>query len=88
MGKRLSRIVTRTGDDGTTSLGDGSRVTKDSLRVDALGDIDELNSHVGTIIAFNLLARCVKFLFVFSITYLILVPNCASQDRTKSPKRI
>ncbi len=54
MGKRLSRIVTRTGDDGTTSLGDGSRVTKDSLRVDALGDIDELNSHVGTIIAFDL----------------------------------
>ncbi|GAC1406040.1 MAG: cob(I)yrinic acid a,c-diamide adenosyltransferase [Burkholderiaceae bacterium] len=47
MGNRLSKIVTRTGDNGTTGLGDGSRVDKDSLRVHAMGDVDELNSHVG-----------------------------------------
>lgn len=47
MGKRLSQIVTRTGDDGTTGLGDGSRTQKDSLRVTALGEVDELNSVLG-----------------------------------------
>ena len=47
MGKRLTQIATRTGDDGTTGLGDGSRVDKDALRVHALGDVDELNSTLG-----------------------------------------
>ena len=47
MGNRLSKIYTRTGDDGTTGLGDGTRVAKDSLRVDAMGDVDELNSVIG-----------------------------------------
>ena len=47
MGNRLSKIYTRTGDDGTTGLGDGSRVNKDSLRIEALGDVDELNSIIG-----------------------------------------
>lgn len=47
MGHRLSRIYTRTGDDGSTGLGDGSRVPKDSLRVEAYGTVDELNSHIG-----------------------------------------
>ena len=47
MANRLSKIYTRTGDDGTTGLGDGTRVQKDSLRVDAMGDVDELNSVVG-----------------------------------------
>ena len=47
MANRLSKIYTRTGDDGTTGLGDGTRVPKDSLRVDAMGDVDELNSVVG-----------------------------------------
>ena len=51
MAKRLSKIVTRTGDDGTTGLGDGSRTVKDSLRIEALGAIDELNSNVGLVIA-------------------------------------
>ena len=50
MGNRLSRIYTRTGDNGTTGLGDGSRVNKDSLRVDAMGDVDELNSVIGLMI--------------------------------------
>jgi cob(I)alamin adenosyltransferase len=47
MGFRLSTIATRTGDDGTTGLGDGSRVAKDSTRVAAMGDVDELNSTLG-----------------------------------------
>lgn len=47
MGNRLSKIYTRTGDKGTTGLGDGSRVDKDSLRVDAMGDVDELNAIIG-----------------------------------------
>ncbi len=50
MGNRLSKIYTRTGDDGTTGLGDGRRVNKDSLRVDAMGDVDELNSVIGLMI--------------------------------------
>lgn len=53
MGHRLSRIYTRTGDDGTTGLGDGTRVPKDSLRVEAFGTIDELNSLVGLILGHN-----------------------------------
>ncbi|MEM6639131.1 MAG: cob(I)yrinic acid a,c-diamide adenosyltransferase [Pseudomonadota bacterium] len=51
MGHRLSKIYTRTGDSGTTGLGDGSRVDKDSLRVEAYGTIDELNSTIGMILA-------------------------------------
>jgi cob(I)alamin adenosyltransferase len=47
MGKRLTQIATRTGDDGTTGLGDNTRISKDSLRVQAMGEIDELNSHIG-----------------------------------------
>ncbi len=47
MGKRLTRIYTRTGDQGTTGLGDGSRVAKDALRVEAYGTVDELNSIIG-----------------------------------------
>jgi cob(I)alamin adenosyltransferase len=50
MGNRLTQIATRTGDDGTTGLGDGSRVRKDSLRVAALGDVDELNSTIGLLL--------------------------------------
>jgi cob(I)alamin adenosyltransferase len=51
MGNRLSRIYTRTGDDGTTGLGDGSRVAKDSVRVEAYGTVDELNSVIGVLLA-------------------------------------
>ena len=51
MGHRLSKIVTRTGDAGTTGLGDGSRVAKDSARITAIGAVDELNSHVGVLLA-------------------------------------
>ena len=51
MGHRLSKIVTRTGDAGTTGLADGSRVPKDSGRIAALGDVDELNSMLGVLLA-------------------------------------
>jgi len=51
MGKRLSKIYTRTGDDGSTGLGDGSRVAKDSLRVTAYGTVDEANSVIGMVLA-------------------------------------
>jgi cob(I)alamin adenosyltransferase len=54
MGNRLSKIYTRTGDKGTTGLGDGSRVDKDSLRVEAYGTVDELNSAVGWVLATDL----------------------------------
>jgi len=51
MANRLSQIATRTGDDGTTGLGDGTRVPKTHARVAAMGDVDELNSHLGVLLA-------------------------------------
>ncbi|MDH3977669.1 MAG: ATP:cob(I)alamin adenosyltransferase, partial [Gammaproteobacteria bacterium] len=51
MGNRLSKIYTRTGDDGTTGLGNGERVPKESLRVEAYGEVDELNSTLGLILS-------------------------------------
>ena len=51
MGNRLSKIYTKTGDDGTTGLGDGTRLAKHDLRIVALGEIDELNAHIGVLIA-------------------------------------
>ena len=50
MGKRLTQIATRTGDDGTTGLGDNTRVPKSHPRIAALGDVDELNSHIGLLL--------------------------------------
>jgi cob(I)alamin adenosyltransferase len=54
MGNRLSKIYTRTGDKGTTGLGDGSRVDKDDLRVETFGSVDELNSVIGLVLASEL----------------------------------
>ena len=54
MGNRLSKIYTRTGDDGTTGLGDGTRVAKDSARVNAYGTVDEANSTIGLLLAAEL----------------------------------
>ena len=50
MANRLTQIATRTGDNGTTGLGDNTRVSKDSLRVHAMGDVDELNSCIGVLL--------------------------------------
>lgn len=54
MGKRLTKIVTRTGDDGTTGLGDGTRVDKASARIAAIGSVDTLNSSIGRVLAHEL----------------------------------
>lgn len=54
MGNRLSKIATRTGDEGTTGLGDGSRTDKDHVRVHAMGDVDELNSQLGVLLCEDL----------------------------------
>ncbi len=54
MGHRLSKIYTRTGDDGTTGLGDGTRAPKDGVRVDAYGTVDELNSVLGMLLTHDL----------------------------------
>lgn len=54
MGYRLSKIYTRTGDSGTTGLGDGSRVAKDSVRVETYGSIDELNSHLAVLLSHDI----------------------------------
>ena len=54
MGKRLTRIYTRTGDDGTTGLTDGSRVPKDDPRIEAIGAVDELNSGIGVLLCESL----------------------------------
>jgi cob(I)alamin adenosyltransferase len=60
MGNRLSKIYTRTGDDGTTGLGDGGRVAKESLRVEAYGAVDEANSAVGMVLAVAGLPEAVR----------------------------
>jgi cob(I)alamin adenosyltransferase len=62
MGNRLSKIYTRTGDDGTTGLGDGSRVAKDDPRVEAYGTVDELNSVVGMILSVPQLPQAIAAL--------------------------
>jgi cob(I)alamin adenosyltransferase len=54
MAKRLTKIVTRTGDSGTTGLADGSRLPKDALRIETMGTVDELNSSIGVLLAEDL----------------------------------
>jgi cob(I)alamin adenosyltransferase len=60
MGNRLSKIYTRTGDDGTTGLGDGTRVIKDGPRVEAFGSVDEANSAIGMVLAVASLPEAVR----------------------------
>jgi cob(I)alamin adenosyltransferase len=62
MGNRLTEIATRTGDDGTTGLGDNQRVSKSSLRVHAMGDVDELNAQLGVLLAHRLPVEVVQTL--------------------------
>jgi cob(I)alamin adenosyltransferase len=64
MGNRLTRIYTRTGDDGTTGLGDGTRVAKDHVRVEAYGTVDELNSTIGLVLAIESLPPEVREVLV------------------------
>ena len=60
MGNRLTKIYTRTGDDGSTGLGDGARVPKESLRVEAYGAVDETNSTIGVVLAVTSLPAAIK----------------------------
>jgi cob(I)alamin adenosyltransferase len=62
MANRLTKITTRTGDDGTTGLGDGSRIQKSQPRVVAMGDVDELNSHIGVLLTEKMPAEFVILL--------------------------
>jgi cob(I)alamin adenosyltransferase len=63
MGNRLTQIATRTGDNGTTGLGDNTRVSKNSLRVHAMGEVDELNSHIGVLLCEEM-PECVRSMLI------------------------
>ena len=79
MGNRLSKIATRTGDAGTTGLGDGSRVDKDHNRICAMGDVDELNSEIGVLMTETLPPRlplkCSLYFYGSSMIYSIWEVN-------------
>lgn len=64
MANRLTQIATRTGDDGSTGLGDNTRVPKHHLRVQSMGDVDELNSHIGLLLCEGVLPQTVRDLLV------------------------
>jgi cob(I)alamin adenosyltransferase len=87
MGHRLSRIYTRTGDQGTTGLGDGTRVAKDHLRIEAIGAVDELNAHIGVLLAEDLPAQIAEVLLgvqhdLFDLGGELAVPGLAAvQDQ-------
>ena len=87
MGNRLSRIYTRTGDDGSTGLGDGTRVRKDSLRVEAYGTVDELNSALGVLHATNLPSHLTKLIAaiqqrLFDLGGELCIPGACTIDDT------
>ena len=87
MGHRLSKIYTRTGDNGTTGLGDGSRTDKDSLRVGAFGDIDELNSVIGLLLTQEISSETQNLLTgiqhdLFDLGGEICVPGRTALDAT------
>ena len=72
MADRLTHIYTKTGDDGETSLGNGQRVKKNSIRVECLGSIDELNSIIGFVKNYLKVCSYVFFRFKFNITFVLL----------------
>ena len=78
MGNRLSKIYTRTGDDGTTGLGDGSRVPKTDPRVEAMGAVDELNSVIGLLMTEKLPDDIDQCFTEIQHTLLIWAVNSAS----------
>lgn len=88
MGNRLSKIVTRTGDDGTTGLGDGSRVAKDCARVEAVGAIDEANSAIGIVLAVDAVPDAVRDCLVevqhdlFELGGELCIPGHSAIDQT------
>jgi len=84
---RLTRIYTRTGDDGLTALGGGQRVPKDSLRVKAYGAVDELNSAIGVALAHGLAPRLMEVLLAIQNDLFNLGSDLAfvEEDKTKHP---
>jgi cob(I)alamin adenosyltransferase len=87
MGNRLSKIYTRTGDDGSTGLGDGTRVAKDSARVSAYGTVDEANSAIGLLLAAELPAQMRELLTtvqhqLFDLGGELCIPGHAAIDDT------
>lgn len=88
MGNRLSKIVTRTGDDGTTGLGDGSRVAKDCARVEAVGAVDEANSAIGIVLAVDAVPDAVRDCLVevqhdlFELGGELCIPGHSAIDQT------
>lgn len=82
---RLTKLYTRTGDEGTTMLGGGQRVPKDSLRVEAYGTVDELNSQIGLALARGLTPRLIEVLPVIQNELFHLGSNLAfrEEDKTK-----
>lgn len=79
---KLTKIYTRTGDDGTTSLGSGERVSKDSLRVKAYGDVDELNSMLGVAIASGIDSRLIEVLTTIQNELFVLGADLAFPQDT------
>src|SRR5579863_1248419 len=86
MGNSLSKIYTRTGDDGTTGLGDGTRVSKDDPRVEAYGTVDELNSVFGMLLAEAVPADIRTSSRECSTNSWTSVANSASLDAPPSPR--
>jgi len=85
---RITKVYTRTGDDGTTGLGSGRRVPKDSLRIEAYGTVDEMNSHIGAAMAAGLdedlqreLARVQNDLFHWQSLPLWKTSSCRAAPR-------
>lgn len=87
MGNRLSQIATRTGDNGTTGLGDNTRVSKNSLRVHAMGDVDELNSHIGLLLCEGMPDAVRSLLVEIQQQLFNLGGNCPSPDLNCSNPR-
>lgn len=86
MGHRLSRIYTRTGDDGTTGLGDGRRVEKDHARIEAIGTVDELNSLIGLVLAYDIPSPVSECLTDIQHDLFDLGGELAMPDRTIVPQ--
>ena len=87
MGNRLSKIYTRTGDKGDTGLGDGSRVDKDHIRVEAFGTVDELNSIIGMVLAHNIpenISKCLNKVqhHLFDLGGELCIPGHNALDET------
>ena len=88
MGNRLSKIYTKTGDDGTTGLADGSRINKDDSRVNTFGDVDELNSLLGLLIANDIDKKIKDYLLdiqhvLFDIGGELAIPDSVIVDEVR-----